>query len=103
MAEPLQQRDSRHWRTAVRALRAGLAGLVVALAGLVVISLGSTPWVLAIGVMIWLGAAAVTLTGFLQARLELPQPRPGYWSMRLMLIHDTIHARALDRRPEDGA
>jgi len=44
--------------------------------------------------MIWLAAAAaaVTLTGFFWARHELPEPRPGYWSMRFMLIRDTIHA-----------
>jgi hypothetical protein len=40
----------------------------------------------------WLVAAAVTLTGFFLARQELPAPRPGLWTMRLMLIHDTVHA-----------
>jgi hypothetical protein len=29
----------------------------------------------------------VTLTGFVQARHELPEPRPTFWSMRFMLIH----------------
>ncbi len=48
--------------------------------------------VLAVGVITWLASAAVTLTGFFWARHELPEPRPGYWSMRFMLIHDTIHA-----------
>ena len=42
----------------------GYAGLAVAIAGLIVMSLGSTPWVLATGVFIWLVAAAVTLAGF---------------------------------------
>jgi len=37
--------------------------LVVALAGLIVLSLGSTPWVLAVWVITWLAAAAVTLAG----------------------------------------
>jgi hypothetical protein len=53
---------------------------------------GSTPWVLAVGVIIWLAAAAVTLTGFVWARQELPEPRPGYWSMRFMLIQDAARA-----------
>jgi len=79
---------------AVWALRVGYAGLVVALAGLIVISLGYTPWVLAIGVFIWLAAEAVTLAGFFWTRHELPEPRPGYWSMRFMLIGDTVHARS---------
>ena len=74
------------------ALRAGYLALAVALAGLIVMLSGSTPWVLAVGVLGWLAAAAVTLIGFLGARKELPEPRPGYWSMRFMLIHDTIHA-----------
>jgi transposase len=78
----------------VWALRVGYVGLAVAIAGLIVMSSGSTPWVLAVGVIIWLAAAAVTLAGFFWSRHELPEPRPGYWSMRFMLIHDTVHARS---------
>jgi hypothetical protein len=78
----------------------GYVGLAVAvnIAGIIVMSLGSTPWVLAIGVIIWLASAAVTLAAFLRTRHELPEPRPGYWSMRFMLIHDTVHARSLAQR-----
>ncbi len=92
MEEPAALQQNRHWRTAVWALRVGYLALAVALAGLVVMLSGSTPWILAAGVIGWLAAAAVTLTGFLRARRELPNPRPGYWSMRLMLVHDTVHA-----------
>jgi hypothetical protein len=77
---------------AVWALRVGYFALAVAIAGLIVMLSGSTPWVLAIGVIGWLAAAAVTLTGLFRARRELPEPRPGYWSMRFMLLHDTMHA-----------
>ena len=89
--EPPELRLSGHWRTAVWALRVGYLALAVALAGLVVLLSGSTPWLLAVGVIAWLAAAAVTLTGFLLARRELPGPRPGLWPMRFMLIHDTVH------------
>ena len=78
---------------AVWALRVGYLALVVIVAGLIAMLSGSTPWVLAGGVIFWLAAAAVTATGFLRARQELPEPRPGFWSIRLMLIHDTVHAR----------
>jgi len=78
----------------VWALRAGYLALAVAIAGLIVTLSGSTAWILAVGLIIWLAVAAVTLTGFLWARHELPEPRPGYWSMRFMLIHDTVHARS---------
>ncbi len=78
---------------AVWALRVGYVGLAVAIAGLAVMSVGTTTWVLAAGVIIWLAAAAVTLTGFFWSRHQLPEPRPGYWSMRFMLIHATVHAR----------
>jgi hypothetical protein len=44
-------------------------------------------------VIIWLAAAVVTLTGFFWARHELLEPRPGYWSMRFMLIRDTVRSR----------
>jgi len=90
--EPSELQHNGRWRTAVWALRVGYLALAVCLAGLIVLLSGSTPWVLAIGVIGWLGAAAVTLTGFLLARHALPEPRPGFWSMRLMLIHDTVHA-----------
>ena len=93
MDEPPELRNNGHWRMAVWALRAGYVGLAVAIAGIIVMSSGSTPWLLAVGVIIWLASAAVTLTGFFRSRHELPEPRPGYWSMRFMLIHATIHAR----------
>jgi hypothetical protein len=77
---------------AVWALRVGYVGLAVAVAGLIALASGSTSWILAGGVIIWLVTVPVTLTGFLSARHELPQPRPRLWSMRLMLIHDSVHA-----------
>ena len=98
MDEPLELQDNGDWRTAVWALRVGFGGLAVAIAGLIVMTTGSTPWVLAAGVFIWLVAAAVTLSGFFSARHELPEPRPGFWSMRFMLIHDTVHARSSAQR-----
>jgi hypothetical protein len=91
MDEPPELQHNGHWRMAVWSLRVGYLALGLAIAGLIVLSSGSTPWVLAAGVIIWLAAAAVTLTGFFWARKELPEPRPGYWSMRFMLIHDTVH------------
>jgi len=92
MDEPPELRRNDHWRMAVWSLRTGYIGLAVGVAGLIVTLSGSTPWVLAVGVIIWLGTVAVTLTGFLWARHELAEPRPTFWSMRLMLVHDSIHA-----------
>jgi hypothetical protein len=83
---------------AVWALRVGYLALVVIVAGLIAMLSGFTAWVLAGGVIFWLAAAAVTVTGFLWARQELPQPRPGFWSIRLMLIHDTVHGRSSARQ-----
>jgi len=83
---------------AVWSLRVGYIGLAVAIAGVIVMLSGSTQWVLAVGVIIWLGTVAVTLTGFVQARHELPEPRPTFWSMRFMLIHDSTHAMSPARR-----
>jgi hypothetical protein len=98
MDEPPELKNNGHWRTAVWALRVGYVGLAVGIAGLIVMSVGSTPWVLAVGVIIWLASAAVTLMGFIRSRHELPEPRPGYWSMRFMLVHDTVRARSSARR-----
>jgi hypothetical protein len=98
MDEPPELQYNGHWRMAVWALRVGYVGLAVAVAGLNVMSLGSTRWVLAVGAFIWLAAAAVTLTGFFWSRHELPEPRPGYWSMRFMLIHDTVRGQTSTQR-----
>ena len=98
MDEPPELRHNGHWRMAVWALRVGYIGLAVGIAGLVVMSLGSTPWLLAVGVIIWFAAAAVTLSGFFWSRHELPEPRPGYWSMRFLLIQATVHARSSAQR-----
>ena len=81
------------WRMAVWALRVGYVGLAVAVAGLVALAFGATPSVLAGGVIVWVATVPVTLTGFLSARHELLEPRPRLWSMRLMLIHDSVHPR----------
>ena len=83
---------------AVWSLRVGYLGLAVAVAGLVELALGSTSWVLLAGVIIWLATVPVTLAGFLWARYELPEPRPRLWSMRLLLVHDSVHALSPDRR-----
>jgi hypothetical protein len=94
MEEPPELQRNRYWRIAIWSLRVGYIGLAIALVGLIVTFSGSTSWVLAVGVITWLGTVAVTLTGFVRARHELPEPRPTLWSMRLMLIHDSTHALA---------
>jgi len=91
MEEPPELKRNGHWRMAVWALRVGYLGLAVAVAGLIAVAFGSTSWILAGGVIVWLVTVPVTLTGFLRARRELPEPRPRLWSMRLMLIHDSVH------------
>lgn len=93
----LQQGNGR-WRIAVWGLRVGFVGLAVAVAGLLAMALGSTPWLLGVGEIIWLAAAAVTLTAFSLSRHKLPEPRPRYWSMRFLLIHDSLHARPSAKR-----
>jgi drug/metabolite transporter (DMT)-like permease len=93
MDEPPELQQISHWRRAVWALRVGFLGLAVVIVGVVLVTTGSTPWVLATGVLVWLSAAVVTVTGVVSARRELPEPRPGLWPLRFMLLHDTVHAR----------
>src|SRR5262249_16422320 len=88
MEEPPKLQHNGHWRMAVWALRLGYLGLAIAFAGLIALAFGSTSWILASGVIIWLATVPVTLPGFLWARHELPEPRPRPWSMRLI-----AHAR----------
>lgn len=82
-----------HWRMAVWALRIGYVGLAIAAVGLIMLATGSAPSVLAVGVIIWLACAVVLATGFLWARSELSEQDPGFWAMRLTLLHDTVHAK----------
>lgn len=91
MDEPKELQHDGHWRLAVWALRLGYLGLTIAISGLIALAFGSTPWILATGMFIWLASVPVTLTAFLWARRELPEPRPRLWSMRMMLIHDSVH------------
>jgi hypothetical protein len=91
MEEPPELRHNGHWRMAVWSLCVGYLALAVTIAGLILMLSGSTPWVLVAGVISWLAVAAVTLTGFFWARHELTEPRPGWWSMRFVLIRDTMH------------
>ena len=79
------------------ALRVGYLGLGGTIVGVIVLSTESTPWVLAVGVAVWLAAAAVTVAGVLSARHELSEPRPGLWPLRFMLIHDTVPRPAVGR------
>lgn len=92
MGEPPELGHVGHWRLAVRALRVGFFGLAVAVVGIIVLSTGSTPWVLAAGVVIWLASAAITVTGVVRARGTLPAPRPGWWSLRFMLIRESVRS-----------
>jgi hypothetical protein len=95
--EPSELRDNRHWRRAVWALRVGYVGLAVVVTGLIVLWSGSTPWVLAVGVITWLACAVVLGISFIEARSELHEARPGFWSMRFMLLHDTVHHQESER------
>ena len=93
MDEPARCRTNLHWRRAVRTLRVGYVALAVAFADFVVLLVGSTPWVLAAGMCTWLVCVAIVLFNFLRARSELGEARPKLWSLRVLLVKDTMPAR----------
>ncbi|MFZ0252145.1 MAG: hypothetical protein WAL61_19535 [Acidimicrobiales bacterium] len=99
MDEPTELQRNGHWKMAVWALRVGLVAVATILVGAIVLSSGGTPWVLAAGVIFWLACAAVIATGFLQTLHDLPEPRPGFWSMRWMIIHDAFGLRVRSGAP----
>ena len=49
---------------AVWALHVGLLAIATIVVGIIVLSSGATPWVLAIGVIFWLACAVAIATGF---------------------------------------
>jgi hypothetical protein len=99
MDEPIELQGNRHWKMAVWALRVGLFAIATIVMGIIVLASGSTPWVLAIGVIFWLVCALVIGTGFLLTLHDLPKPRPGFWSMRWMIIHDAVGLRVRTGAP----
>jgi hypothetical protein len=98
MEVPPELQHNDHWRIAIWSLRVGYVALAVGLVGLVVTLSGSTPWVLAVGIITWLAAAVVTVTEVLRARHDLAERRPGLWPMRFMLIHETVRRTDAERR-----
>jgi hypothetical protein len=90
MDEPIELTRNGHWRIAVWALRIGFLAVATMVVGVIVMASGSTKWVLAVGVIVWVVCAAVTLTEVFRARKDLPEPRPGLWPMRWMIIHDAV-------------
>ena len=75
---------------AVWALRVGFVAIAAIAVGLIILSLGGTPWALAAGVIFWLACAVVIATGFLLTLRDLPKPRPRFWAMRWTIIHDAV-------------
>jgi hypothetical protein len=97
MDEPIALQRNSNWRIAVWALRIGFCAVATMVAGIIVLSSGGTPWVLAVGVMVWVVCAAVTLVEVFRTRHALPEPRPGLWPMRWMIVHDAVGLK--DRTP----
>jgi hypothetical protein len=85
MDEPAQLQHAEHWRMAVWGLRVGYVGLAVALVGLIVMLSGSTAWILAVGVIIWLAAAIVYID-----RVHLGSARAPRAETRVLV--DAVHA-----------
>jgi len=85
---------------AVWALRVGLLAIATIVVGIIVLSSGGTPWVLATGVIFWLACAMVIGTGFILTLHDLSEPRPGFWSMRWMIIHDAVGLRVRTGVPQ---
>jgi hypothetical protein len=94
MDEPTMLRSNRHWKWAVWTLRVGYVALATAIVGLVVMIAGASPLVLAVGVCTWLVCVAIILINFLLARHELGAERPRLWSLRMMLVKDTVPTRS---------
>jgi hypothetical protein len=99
MDETIMLQRNGHWRMAVWALRVGFVAIATIAVGLIVLSFGGTPWVMAVGVIFWLACAVVIATGFLLALHDLSTPRPGFWSMRWTIIHDAVGLRVRTGAP----
>jgi len=88
--EPTALGANPHWQVAVWALRLGYLALAVIVVGLIVLGVGSTPWVLAVGVIFWLVVAVTSAVNFMWARAQLGRPRPGFVELRALLLRDSL-------------
>ena len=99
MDEHTELQRNGHWKMAVWVLRVVFVAVITILVGVIVLSSGGTPWVLAAGMIFWLACAVVIATGFLLSLHDLPEPRPGFWSMRGMIIRDAVGLRVRSGSP----
>ncbi len=89
-------RSSALWKLAVRGLRVAGLGLFVAVGGLVtsVWSTDTGSTILAVGVVVYLVGVVAVYIGFIPAIRALSKPRPSFWKLRRVLMHDALHTRA---------
>ena len=99
MDGPIALQGNGHWQVAVWALRVGFVAIATIVVGFIVLAFGGTPWVLAIGVIFWLACAVVIASAFLLTLHDLPEPRPGFWSMRWTIVHDAVGLRVRTGAP----
>ena len=82
---------TKSWRIAVWSLRVGFVALAILIIGLIVVALGGTPWILAVGEISWIATVVVTTPAFFRARYVTPSPRPRLWTMRMALLRAAVH------------
>ena len=85
-------RRERLWRTAVWALRFGYVALISVIVGVAIMAITGSRFLLGAGVVLWLCAAAVSITCVLRTRRSIPEPKPDFWTLRLTLVDDSAHA-----------
>ena len=85
-------RRERPWRTAVWALRFDYVALISVIVGVAILASTGSRFLLGAGVVLWLCAAAVSITCVLRTRRSIPEPKPDFWTLRLTLVDDSAHA-----------
>ena len=85
-------RRERPWRTAVWALRFGYVALISVIVGVAILASTGSRFLLGAGVVLWLCAAAVSITCVVRTRRSIPEPKPDFWTLRLTLVDDSAHA-----------
>ena len=94
---------SAQWGVAVWGLRLAGFGLFVAAGGLVTSVWASATGLtlLAVGVVGYLIGVVTVYAGLVPTIRALPEPRPSFWRLRRLLVHDALHTgpRPLQARP----
>lgn len=88
-------RQGPQWSRAVFGLRMAFIAITFAVVGILLHSVAGGPflYMTAVGMIVYLVALVIVLSGMLPGYFSLEKPRPRFWNMRMALVKDCFRSR----------